>query len=279
MPSTVPSSPPIRIGLNTTAKEVRVSGGSGYYILEKRAEAARRLVSGEVRVRVELEVEESSEIFRIQLGSFAKPETAEALRAELERKLKLDVVIQQNSQGLRQVRAGEFANRDEAANYAGTELARAGYRDYLIVRETNSSGGGESRLALRGPENLFFVNRSGFLFFPGSSGEPLQLDGKPYRGIIDLTLNSATRITSVNQLGMEEYLFGVVPAEISPSVYPEFAALAAQSIAARTYALKNMGRFRAEGFDLTADVRSQVYLGLSGENEAASEAVRQTFPI
>jgi stage II sporulation protein D len=277
VPSPVPASPPVRIGLNTTAKEVRISGGSGYYILEKKAEAARQLVAGEVRVRVEQEVDESSEIYRIQVGSFAKAETAEALRSEIERTLNIDVVIQQNSQGLRQVRVGEFATREEAMKYASADLALAGYRNFMVVRETKASGGGEARLALRGPENLFRINRTGFLFFPGSAGEPLQLDGKPYRGILDLTLNSATRITSVNQLGMEEYLLGVVPAEISPTTYPEFAALAAQSVAARTYALKNIGRFRAEGFDLTADVRSQVYFGLSGENEAASEAVRQTF--
>ena len=61
--------------------------------------------------------------------------------------------------------------------------------------------------------------------------------------------------------------------------YPEPAALAAQAIAARTYALKNMGRFRAEGFDLTDDVRTQVYGGVSLEKEASSDAVRQTSGI
>ena len=61
---------------------------------------------------------------------------------------------------------------------------------------------------------------------------------------------------------MEEYLPGVVPAEMSPTTYPEFAALAAQSIVARTYALKHLGQYRAQGFDLTNDTRTQVYGGV-----------------
>ena len=48
-------------------------------------------------------------------------------------------------------------------------------------------------------------------------------------------------------------------------VSPIIDALAAQAVAARTYALKNMGRFNSEGFDLTADERTQVYGGASAE--------------
>jgi stage II sporulation protein D len=83
----------------------------------------------------------------------------------------------------------------------------------------------------------------------------------------------------VNQVGLEEYLYGVVPAEISPTTYPELAVLAAQAIAARTYALKNMGRFNADGFDLTSDIRSQVYGGASIEKEATTSAVQRTNGI
>jgi stage II sporulation protein D len=80
----------------------------------------------------------------------------------------------------------------------------------------------------------------------------------------------------VNQLGLEEYLFGVVPAELPPATYPEPAALAAQAVAARTFALKNFGRFRADGFDLTADDRSQVYGGAGIEKPATNRAVDET---
>jgi stage II sporulation protein D len=63
---------------------------------------------------------------------------------------------------------------------------------------------------------------------------------------------------------------------MSPASYPAPAALAAQSVAARTYALRNLGRYAAEGFDLTADIRSQVYGGVAQEREAATEAIRNT---
>ena len=56
----------------------------------------------------------------------------------------------------------------------------------------------------------------------------------------------------------------------------QFEALAAQSIAARTYALKNMGRYRSEGFDLSDDTRTQVYNGVSIEKPVTTDVVRKT---
>ena len=123
---------------------------------------------------------------------------------------------------------------------------------------------------------FFRVSSSGFLFLPSSKTQFLRLDGKSYRGVFDIALNKNGRVTVVNELGMEEYLSGVVPAEIPPAIYPEPAGLAAQAVAARTYALKNMGRFSAEGFDLTDDVRTQVYGGVAIEKQPANEAVRST---
>jgi stage II sporulation protein D len=277
VPSSMPPSPPIRIGLSVSSGELRITAADPFYILEKRAEAQRQLVSGEVRVRVE-EADSSTEVFRVQVASFSRPEGADNLQAELQAKFQLPIVIRTSSAGLKQVRIGDFPSRDEASRFASGRLAAAGYRDFLIVREAETAGR-EVRLALRGPQNLFLLSTPGFLIFPGSPTAPLQLDGKPYRGAFDLILNSNNRLTVVNQLGIEEYLLGVVPAEINPASYPEFAALAAQAVAARTYALKNLGRFRSEGFDLTADVRTQVYTGIAGEDESASEAVRQTFGV
>lgn len=131
---------------------------------------------------------------------------------------------------------------------------------------------------MRGAGNLFRLSTAGFLFFPAGT-DFLRVDGKPYRGFFDVSLNAGGQITIVNQVAMEAYLLGVVPAEISPTSYPEFEALAAQSIAARTYALKNMGKYRSDGFDLTADTRTQVYAGVSGERDMTNDAVRRTAGV
>jgi stage II sporulation protein D len=271
-----PAGPPIRIGLVTSGKEIRISSGSGYYFQEKIPESARQQVQGEVQLRVEQEMEKTSSVYRVQLASFKKMEMAEDLRDKLAEFYSEPVTIHENQNlGTVQVRIGAYATREEAQAFVKI-MARAGYRDAFIVREAVSAGGGTMTLALRGQNDLFRISRAGFLFFPASATSFLSLNGKPYRGIFDITLNRNSQITVVNQLGMEEYLPGVVPAEMSPSSYPEAAALAAQAIAARTYALKNLGSFRSEGYDLTPDDRSQVYGGAAAERDATNEAVRQT---
>lgn len=99
--------------------------------------------------------------------------------------------------------------------------------------------------------------------------------GKPriYRGVIEI-LPKSTGLTIVNRINMEEYLYGVVPSEI-PASWPK-AALEAQAIAARTYALANLGRYRIQGFDLLATPASQVYNGVTQEADSVIEAVNST---
>jgi SpoIID/LytB domain protein len=73
-------------------------------------------------------------------------------------------------------------------------------------------------------------------------------------------------------VGLEQYLKGVVPSEM-PSKWPA-AALQAQAVAARSYALANLTKGRP--FDLYGDARSQVYGGIDAESPEASAAVDAT---
>jgi stage II sporulation protein D len=279
-PQEIPASPPIRIGISTGAREVRISAPGEYFLIEKIPEAPRQIVRGEVQVRLEEGTEGSGDLYRVQVAALSKAPAAEELKQHLSEQVSSPVVVLENtSSRLFLVRVGEFRSREEAQDFAAGPLKEAGYADARVVRETHAPGGGELRMALRGSDSLFRVSRTGFLFSPSGSANFLRLDGKSYRGIVDLTLNKTGRITIVNQLPTEEYLFGVVPAELSPTTYPEPAALAAQSIAARTYALKNLGRYRSEGFDLTTDVRTQVYGGVAAEREMSSDAVLRTFGL
>jgi stage II sporulation protein D len=102
---------------------------------------------------------------------------------------------------------------------------------------------------------------------------PVRFNDKPYRGKIEVFANPRGALTVVNVIGLEDYVRGVVPNELS---YPALEALKAQAIAARTYALKNRGQFAAEGFDLLPTTRSQVYRGLSSETSLTSRAVDET---
>ncbi|MBN1567313.1 MAG: SpoIID/LytB domain-containing protein [Acidobacteria bacterium] len=268
--------PLIRIGLTTTVREVRISSSGNYLFMEKRPEASQQTVQGEIQIRVEQETDAKSPVYRIQVASFSNADAAEELRRTLEDTLDVPVIVRENSEtGTNQVRAGEFNEKDEAQPLL-KNLIESGYRDAFLVKEDISSGKGRLILALRGQNDLFQLSRTGFLIQPSSGADFLRLDGKPYRGLLDIFLNKNGRMTVVNQVGTEEYLLGVVPAEISPTSYPEYDAWAALAIAARTYALSNLGRYRSEGFDLSDDTNTQVYEGVSVEKDETNEAVRRT---
>jgi len=116
---------------------------------------------------------------------------------------------------------------------------------------------------------------STFYFIPANPQSYLTYGGKFYRGIFVLQSGFAGA-TLVNVLNIEDYLKSVVPGELSPYHFGEIEALKAQAVAARTYALKNLGRFDDLGFDLEATPLSQVYEGMSVEHPQSNRAVEET---
>jgi stage II sporulation protein D len=104
----------------------------------------------------------------------------------------------------------------------------------------------------------------------------LRFNEKPYRGRLEVFTNLNGSLTVVNVLGLEDYVRGVVPNELSPGGYGALEALKAQAVAARTYAVSNRGQFTAAGFDLLPTIRSQVYGGLSTEHPLSTRAVEET---
>jgi stage II sporulation protein D len=95
--------------------------------------------------------------------------------------------------------------------------------------------------------------------------------GHSYRGTVTIDVVDGL-LRAINVVGLEQYLYGVVPAEM-PSNWPA-EALEAQAVAARSYALAT--RRVAAPFDAYADSRSQVYLGVTSESPATSAAVDAT---
>jgi stage II sporulation protein D len=269
--------PNIRIRLTVTAREIRITSAGEFQLVEKTPETPRHTLRGTVQVRLETPRSETTEIYRIQVASLTNRDSADRLSRQLAAQFELpaDVRVSDTS-GMNQVRVGIFPSRREAQDFANGPLAAAGYGDALVVRDVGGTGNGKPGLVLRGPDALFRVSGSGYLFLPGPDANFLKLNDSPYRGILDLSLGEDGRLIVVNELGVEEYLLGVVPAELSPTTYPEVEAQAAQAIAARTYALKNMGRYRSKGFDLTDDSQTQVYGGVAAEREGSSKAVQKT---
>lgn len=86
-------------------------------------------------------------------------------------------------------------------------------------------------------------------------------------------------INAVNVVDVEEYLRGVVPYEIGKLDSSRFSALESQAIAARTYAYKHFGSRESMGFDVYADTKDQVYMGLRSATPLTDSAVKSTAGI
>ncbi|MDQ3023487.1 MAG: SpoIID/LytB domain-containing protein [bacterium] len=113
-------------------------------------------------------------------------------------------------------------------------------------------------------QRLVATPRSGYVRF----------GGQQYRGRLELFVGKSGNIVVLNVLPLEDYLLGVVPSEM-PSGWPQ-PALQAQAVAARTYAVSRMLDRRSETFDVYSSVSDQVYHGVSGEKQGATQAVLAT---
>ncbi len=107
------------------------------------------------------------------------------------------------------------------------------------------------------------------------AGRHVEVEGKPYRGVIEV-LAASGRLTVVNEVPLEAYVVGVVNAEMGRRTASEQAALEAQAVVARSYALRNRGKFAGDGFDVRASVVDQAYGGVNAETQEGREAVRST---
>ena len=105
------------------------------------------------------------------------------------------------------------------------------------------------------------------------SGGLLTLKGKRYRGEFELVPNGSA-ITVVNHLNIEEYLYGVVPLEMSTGWPIE--ALKVQAVCARTFVARSKDKYKSQGFDVYNTTMSQVYGGYDVEKADTNRAVDET---
>lgn len=104
----------------------------------------------------------------------------------------------------------------------------------------------------------------------------VQIDERRYRGTALINARGQDRLTAINVVDIELYLLGVVPREMGRRPASEIEALKAQAIAARTYAIGNLGGRENLGFDYYATIMDQVYGGVVDEDTIVSRAVTET---
>lgn len=110
-------------------------------------------------------------------------------------------------------------------------------------------------------------------------------NGKLYRGFLWIrpcfeqtdSNHSQLYFQVINVVDLEDYLLSVLPSEM-PSSWPQ-EALKAQAIAARSYALANVRKYRSRDFDVKDTIDDQVYSGVQAEQESTNRAVSETAGI
>lgn len=135
---------------------------------------------------------------------------------------------------------------------------------YVTTKTTGTSA------SSRNPPRITVASTARVLFGGGTT---------QYRGIAEVMRNAAGTLAGINDVPMEEYLYGVVPRELGPSVYPEVEAQKAQAVAARTYAHSSLGKHWNNGYDVLATVQDQVYGGATAEHSVSTAAVNATAGI
>ena len=117
---------------------------------------------------------------------------------------------------------------------------------------------------------------SGYVISTYKPGAVISVNGKTYRGNITIKPRNGEdpAFLIINEVDLEDYLLSVLPSEM-PSSW-SLAALKAQCIAARSYALANLGKHASEGYDLKASTEDQVYLGVQTESAESNRAVAET---
>jgi stage II sporulation protein D len=151
------------------------------------------------------------------------------------------------------------------ADRAGTRRIDAG-RTYLVRRH------GAGQVDLLSASGRRIATFSAPLQVDGPSGV-LRLGGVgSYRGMLEFRPGTFSGLNSINAIGLEAYVAGVVSRE-SPASWP-LEALKAQAVAARTYAITTSKA--GPGFDQYPDTRSQVYGGVAAETAATNRAVADT---
>jgi stage II sporulation protein D len=270
------SQPDIRIGVIPTAEELTIGSSDVFVIKEK--ETGAELLSGE-NEDVTVSLASTANIktnYRLQVAwTTSKAYVDDWLhRAEI---AGYPTYIEDHLNGWRLL-IGEFP---ADASWG----IRAAFRNEVISKGFAGSDSfwrvitlaeGESKIKLtRGNEELL---TSQAIVIESANGL-VRIGGKTYRGIGEVGFNSSGTLAGINELPLEEYLYSVVPKELPPVPYGEVEAQKAQAIAARTYAIANLGKRGKDGYDLLPTPHDQVYGGYEVEHPISTQAVQETTGV
>ncbi len=311
------SEPLIRIGLLTNAGSVSITTSDMQLVAYSPDEAQRYLAVNRVTVSARAYRPPTYEQFILEVQNFATVaeanEAAEDIRTQTGETAQVSV---EPGKATWKIWIGAAKESKEDANAFKAMLAAKGVEDLVVVTETKTiisedavalsqqnrtAGKSEVRSLVKATGSATVAGTDSIdpnlreVIVNGASETakyaslksvsfgafndrltPVRLNGKAYRGKLEVFVNSRGSLTVVNVVPLEDYLLGVVPAELS---LPQLEAQKAQAVAARTYAVANVGGYGTKGFDMVPTVWSQVYKGVAIETAMGTRAVRETSGI
>lgn len=269
--------PIIKVGLGMNLGDVKISSSSGMSVYEVNHNY-KFLAEDISNAYIKGYKEKLSEKFVIQVAQTGERKKAQQLAQDLRSQVDHTVTVKSTHKesigGNFQVRVGDFINRGDALQYI-KELQKMGTENMWIVREEITEDQSRPLWIIYKDEVRSLSDQSVLYFIPSNPQSYLSYKGRDYRGIFVLQANGKGLIL-INILNIEDYLKGVVPSELSPYSFPLLEAQRAQAVAARTYAIKNIGLNGDNGFDLCDTPKSQYYKGMNAEHPLSTEAVEST---
>jgi stage II sporulation protein D len=174
-------------------------------------------------------------------------------------------------------------------NIASGDSVRIGGSEPFTITDGNKGKevqGGEWRIYAGHPVLVILDEQGLNIKDPGlpvwayavSETGKVTVNGKPFRGTVEVRQDSLGKLVIINETDMESYLRGVVPSEIGNLDPSLLEAMKVQAIAARTYAwmkLKDPGG-AGRAYDLESTELDQVYRGVRVETPTGDRAVRET---
>ena len=264
--------PRIRVGLLSDQSDVdfeRVPDGyyiisdSGPSLIKRGFTATPPLADATVR-------------YAVQVSAISDATSVDALVEKLKQDTKQPVdSVFDAAAGTYRIIAGDFADQ-QSATPLKAELAERGYAGTLpVVRRPSDQPFENVHRIVDDEGDSYTIHGNSILILPVSA-ETITIGDQPYRTAARLFINTRGLYNVINELNLEDYLLGVVPAEMGPKIFDEVEALKAQAVAARTYAVRHLRDFISEGYDICPGPACQAYNGFSGEDDLSSQAVKET---
>lgn len=264
--------PRIRVGLLSDQSEAEFERvPDGYYII---GDGGPSIIRRGFVARPPLA--DATVRYAVQVSTISDMDSVSALVDSLQQVTKQPVdSVFDAAAGKYRVIAGDFPDEQSAASLKA-DLGQRGFAGALpIVRRPSDQPFEKVHQIVDDEGDRYTIRGDSILILPVTA-DTITIGDQPYRTAARLFLNSRGLYNIINELNIEDYLLGVVPAEMGPKIFDELEALKAQAVAARTYAARNLRDFITEGYDICPGPACQAYNGFSGEDPLSNQAVKET---